>query len=446
MLTDSRIRRLVKWELKKTFYKKINKGDKLMATINFSEEDLLQAEKKKKKEEESNQQRIKDKVNENWNKIFNSSSNIDTNKVNNNDSTLKSTNNTVNATNNAKNEQLTTQNKQVNSENMQLSVDNKVNNNDTNNDNLNKVNQNNQVNSTLKTTNLANKTPYQELQDKINEIASKYDVEPKKGEEISTDLNLTKKDYITKSDDELKQEAENSLNDYKKAELDSINSKLETGLASLDGKEEELKTSAEEQKSQLQSYYDNAKKQAENDALKRGLQRSSIVINNLNAFDNEKIAKLMEIDSQLNSEINELNDQITQLNAEKEKAIQDFNIEYALKVNDKIAELQQEIQDRNDEITEYNNKIAQIEAEYKQSSTESNNELRNDYLDNLIEYGENKGTILSMRDDAYAKAIDEYLNTLSKEDALSELKNNSYIRDLLGTNYAYYLYKTQQRQ
>ena len=166
----------------------------------------------------------------------------------------------------------------------------------------------------------------------------------------------------------------------------------------------------------------------------------------LNAFDNEKIAKLMEIDSQLTNDINSLNEQIASLNSEREQAIKDFDIEYALKVNEKIAELEQEIQDKNDEITEYNNKIAQIEAEYKQSSTESNNEMKNDYLDNLIDYAENKGTILSMRDSAYAQVIDEYLNSLSKEDALSELQNNSYIKELLGTNYAYYLYKTQNRK
>ena len=153
----------------------------------------------------------------------------------------------------------------------------------------------------------------------------------------------------------------------------------------------------------------------------------------------------MEIDSQLTNDINSLNEQIASLNSEREQAIKDFDIEYAIKVNEKIAELEQEIQDKNDEITEYNNKIAQIEAEYKQSSIESNNKINSDYLDNLIDYAENKGTILSMRDSAYAQVIDEYLNGLSKEDALSELQNNSYIKELLGSNYAYYLYKTQNR-
>ena len=77
MLSNNKIAQLVKWELKKDFYKNLIKGRKTMATINFSEEDLLNEEKKKKKEQNSNTQKIKDKVQQNWDKIFNSNSNTD---------------------------------------------------------------------------------------------------------------------------------------------------------------------------------------------------------------------------------------------------------------------------------------------------------------------------------------------------------------------------------
>ena len=459
MLSNYKIAQLVKWELKKDFYKNLIKRRKTMATINFSEEDLLNEEKKKKKEQESNTQKIKNKVQENWDKIFNSNAdNVSTKNENSKTTTVENVQPVKTASENkeTKNNSNTSLVKQDNAKNTQVSAQNA--NLQSVNANSNKQAENEQKSSEQKTNEQAKEnlqanntsnneqSTYENLLEKINEITNKYDVEPQKGQELNTDLNLTKKEYVTKTDEELKNEAESALRDYKNAELESINSKIDNSLSALDGKEESLKSDADEQKAQLKAYYDNAKSEAANDALKRGLQRSSIVINNLNAFDNDKIAKLMEIDSQLNAEIDSLNEQIASLNTEREQAINDFNIEYALKVNEKIAELEQEIQDRNDEITEYNNKIAQIEAEYKQSSTESNNEMDNDYLDNLIDYAENKGTILSMRDSAYAQVIDEYLNSLSKEDALSELQNNAYIKELLGTNYAYYLYKTQNRK
>ena len=396
-----------------------------MATFNFSEEDLLKEEKKKKKNNEVSPKVI-EKANNNWNKIF-SSNDEENNKV-------KETN--------------------IQNEQKVMSSEKPIKNNDTTETTVNNVKpktQDSQKNEIVKVQSQKvqdneEKSAYENLQDKIEEIKNQYDVKPEKGEELSTDLNLTKKDYITKSEEELKTEAENSLKDYKDAQMSSINSKLENSLNALDGKEESLVNSANTQKAQLESYYEDAKRKAENDALKRGLQRSSIVINNLNAFDNDKISKLMEIDTQLSTEINELNQEIANLNNEREQAIKDFDIEYALKLNDKISQLQQEIQDRNDEITEYNNKIAEIEAEYRKSVIESNNKTQEDYLDNLIKYGENQSIIDSMRNNAYAQVIDEYLNSLSKADALNELQNNSYIRDLLGNNYSYYLYKTQQRQ
>ena len=486
MLSESRIRELVKWELKKDYYQKLNNRRKNMAVINFSEEDLVNAEKKKKTKDNEKQQKIKDKVNENWNKIFsNKSSNLNSSE-NANNATLVAKNNT-NTQNNVNNVNQSSTSNTQNNVMRTITNQNSINTSGPKNtsvnrlqDNTNKENnvnlyadsntqneqnrlQSSNLNRNLNTSN-ANQMPsveqtttranvstssnsaYQDLLDKINEIKNTYDVEPQRGETIDTELNLDRKELINKTDEELRSEAESALRDYRQSQLDAINNNAENGLSALEGKEDTLRTDAENEKAQVEEYYANARRQAENDALKRGLQRSSIVINNLNAFDNDKIAELMKIDQELGSEIDNLNAEIASLNAEREQALNNFNIEYALKVNEQIAELEQEIQDRNDEIMEYNNKIAQIEAEYRQSATETNNQTQSDYLDDLIEYGENKGIINSMRDDAYGKAIEEYLNTLSKEDAIAELENNSYIRELLGTNYAYYLYKTQQRK
>ncbi len=284
-----------------------------------------------------------------------------------------------------------------------------------------------------------------DLKSQIEGIDTKYDIFPKKGDKMNEDISLARKETITKTDDELKTEAENSLADYAKAQKDAINNAADKKLSNFDGKEESLRAQSELDKAQLQNYYNTYKRNAENDALKRGLQRSSIVINNLNAFDKELVEKLINIDKTLGENIASINDQINSLNEERQKALDEFNITYAVKVNDKINALKEDLQAKNDEILEYNNKIAQIEAEYKADAQKRNQQVDEDYLNQIYKYFANQDTIKANKQKEYETAVDKYLDSLSKDDALAELSNNSFIRDILGTNLSYYIYKTKAR-
>jgi len=284
-----------------------------------------------------------------------------------------------------------------------------------------------------------------DLKAQIESIDEKYDIFPTKGEKMDDNINLSRKETIIKTDDELKAEAENSLADYAKAQKDAINNTADKKISNFDGKEESLRAQSELEKAQLQNYYNTYKRNAENDALKRGIQRSSIVINNLNAFDKELIEKLINIDKTLGENIASINDQISALNDERQKALDEFNITYAVKVNDKINALKDDLQAKNDEILEYNNKIAQIEAEYKADAQKRNQQVDEDYLSQIYKYFANQDTIKANKQKDYETAVDEYLESLSKDDALAELSNNSFIRDILGANLSYYIYKTKAR-
>ena len=386
-----------------------------MAKFNFNEEDLLNEEKKKKKQLEEKSLKVKEKVENNWNNIFNVEKNEQKE-----DKNIIANNNVETA----KNESITLKNDSIPTKNEQESV--KIAN--VNNQEINKE-----------------KNSFDTLKDKVKEIEEQFNYKPEKKAELNEDLNLTKKEYVEKSEEELNKEAEKSLRNYKTTQLDSIDTKFENTLKSLNDKQTEQKQNAENEKAKLNAYYESAKENAENDALKRGLQRSSIVINNLNAFDKDKVEKLLQIDKELTTEIDNLNKEIENLNQQKEQAVADFNLEYALKVSEKITELQNEIKERNEEITEYNNKIAQIEAEFKNKTQKENQEAESDYLNELIKYGENKATIEALKNDEINKLVNTYLESLTKEEALNELQNNPYFKELLGTNFSHILYKTNQR-
>lgn len=286
---------------------------------------------------------------------------------------------------------------------------------------------------------------YDKLKQEIDDIDEKYSFFPNKGDKISEDISLQRKEYVTKTDEDIQKEAENALSSYEKAQKDAINDKIDTKLSALNGAEDKLRAQSEIEKVELKNYYNAYKRQAENDALKRGLQRSSIVINNLNAFDKELIEKLISVDQKLGQDIADLNDEIASLNEDRQTALDEFNLTYAVKVNEKIKELKQEIQDKNDEILEYNNKITQIEAEYKADAKKKNQQIDEDYIDEVYKYFNSKDTIDSYKNGESIKAVEKYLNSLSKEDALSELTNNSFIKDILGTSLAYYIHITKAR-
>lgn len=298
---------------------------------------------------------------------------------------------------------------------------------------------------TAEETDNSKQNAYDELKSQVEKINDKYAIYPTKGEKIDEEISLARKDYLTKTDEEIEDEAKNSLNDYANVQKDAINQSIDTKLKALDGKEESLRAQSEIEKAELQNYYNTYKRKAENDALKRGLQRSSIVINNLNAFDKELIEKLINVDQTLGENIASINDEINSLTKERQTALDEFNITYAVKLNDKIKELKQDLQEKNDEILEYNNKIAQIEAEYKADAKKQNQKIDSDFLDEIYKYFDKQDLIKSNLQSETSTAVEKYLDSLPKDEALAELTNNAFIRDLLGTNLSYYIYKTKAR-
>lgn len=290
-----------------------------------------------------------------------------------------------------------------------------------------------------------NKEEYANFQSEIDKIDSKYYIKPPELNRVDEQLNLKRKEYIDKSDEQIKKEVEDELFDYAKTQKESIDNRIDNKISTLNEKESNLRAKSELDKVQLQNYYNSYRKRAENDAIKRGIQRSSIVINNLNAFDNDLIEKLIKIDQQLGENIANIHDEIETLNEEKQKAIDDFKISYAVKINNRIKELKEKMQQKNDEILEYNNKITQIEAEYKSKAQKQNKQLDADYKALLDKYNEDTEVANEKKYNEYISAIENYLASLPKEDAMAELSNNSFIKEILGNSLYYYIYKTSNR-
>jgi len=281
---------------------------------------------------------------------------------------------------------------------------------------------------------------YEKLLNELDQIANKYNFPLEEKQLVDTDISLERKSQIQKTDDEIKQEAVNSLYEYKQNGLNNIEKENKLANENLVKEIQDAKTNAQTKKQNANDYYDNAKSSAENDALKRGLSRSSIVINTLSAFDQNRINLLNQIDEELTSKIQNLNDQISVLNLEKQKAINDFDVEYATKLNQKISTLKDELNEKNQEVLEYNNKIEQIEKEYKNSAIKTNNDIKQDAYEELLDrvefFMENGEKINSAVNKENYKAILNFLDQMHSKEALEFLKNNQYLQKMLGNEYS----------
>ena len=245
--------------------------------------------------------------------------------------------------------------------------------------------------------------------------------------------DFTRLENIDKSQTDIENEAKLSLEGYKNSSLSDIDSSIENQRVSLEKNRDTLKKSKEDAVNEVSSSYNAIRNNASNDALKRGLARSSIVINQLNAFDNKQIEEFKKIDEDIASSVAELESEIELLNQKKQNALNNFDITYAVKLNEKISQLTSEVQKYNDEVLEYNNKIAEQERAYYDKLKSEQDDRNREVYEFLNEYG---GKMLDSRLNSYkADYVISYLDSLSKQDALAILSDSEEIKSALGDDY-----------
>lgn len=240
-----------------------------------------------------------------------------------------------------------------------------------------------------------------------------------------------KKEMPKTTQAEILKQAEDSLATYKIDSQSSINNKFDEKIETLNNSKATLDESKMASKNEVKSYYDNAKESVGNDALKRGLGRSSIVINNLNALTADEIDSYKALDKEYSDTLNAINFELNSLGQQKQKALSDFDIAYAVKLNDKINSLNAELAKKTAEVIEYNNKIVEKEADYKNKYDEFVAEIQSENFDNnakLIDltakYGEN--VLKDYKANRIFDLLDSYFSTMGQEEVMDVLNDSSF--------------------
>lgn len=292
--------------------------------------------------------------------------------------------------------------------------------------------------TTNKVVSLTNKksNKMSKLIDEINDYNKVFDTTDFSSVPSSKN-NLERMQDVEIDSDKIKSQAEGELADYKNTQENKIKDEIDKEAENLTKEKTAVNKNYETAKANVKSSYDSAKEDASQDALRRGLSRSSIVVNVLDAFDKEKLSKYNQLNEELTTRLNEIDADINGLSAKRDKALSDFDISYAVKLQDRINSLTSELEKKQNEVLKYNNEIAVKEDEYNRKYADMVQEIKNknwskekDLLELANKYGYD--SVAKYKNSQIVDKAKKFFQSYDKQEIIDELRNNQELIDTLG--------------
>ncbi|MEG1499855.1 MAG: hypothetical protein RR400_02160, partial [Clostridia bacterium] len=219
----------------------------------------------------------------------------------------------------------------------------------------------------------SNKKSKKNLSDSLKEIEDKYSFKFNPDVTLNDkELNLEKLQFSPLSKDEIENNAKNSLEEYAKTGKENILNEFDGLSKNYDKLKKEKEESIFGDKKRVEKLFEDAKESTSNQALRRGLARSSIVVNNLQAFEKGKLDEIKKMDETFTKDIGLINEKKSLLETQKSNALSNFDISYAVKLNDKIGKLNAEMEKKQSEVIKFNNDIERQEKEFAEKQEKLN--------------------------------------------------------------------------
>lgn len=184
--------------------------------------------------------------------------------------------------------------------------------------------------------------------------------------------------------------------------------------------------------SKINSYYDASVTAAENQALKRGLARSSIIIGQLDGIEKSRASELSSSAANLAKTLSDIDANLNSLEAKRNSALESLDLEYASEVQTEIEKAVSDLNKKKQEVIDFNNKVKQLEGEYglkKEKQEASIKQAENEFrLKNGMD-------VDAGYDDATRTKMMfclEYLNGMKRADALKKLTSDNMFAYYLG--------------
>lgn len=259
------------------------------------------------------------------------------------------------------------------------------------------------------------------LNDELKKIQDKYQEMIDGLANTKPEISLPKYEpekaaYTGATDEEIAKSGADSLVEYYLKNINSINSTAAAQQKARQNDRERALENALEQQQYIEQVYAALKDAAEKDSVKRGLARSSIISGQKQAYDSDMAANLIKLSEDTYKEIARIDSDIDELEAEKTRAMNDFDIVYAAKLAIEIDNRKAERDKKAEEVQRYNNQLEKDAAEYEINRQKSEQSLIKGEIDikNADRETEKKQSeLLTERDDETYAYIKSYLSGLT---------------------------------
>lgn len=168
-----------------------------------------------------------------------------------------------------------------------------------------------------------------------------------------------------RTDDELEKQAEENARKKVENENRELEKTTAEKIGDLSGKAESKKNALSESEREISARYDEAKKQASNEALKRGLGRSSIILNLIKEYDEGKLKDIGERKSVAAKELEKIDGEIERLGKELKNSLEKTDMKTAFELNEQLTELKKSRDEANEKALVYNNTLAGKLADFR---------------------------------------------------------------------------------
>ncbi len=282
---------------------------------------------------------------------------------------------------------------------------------------------------------------YTDVLDKIDELYESTEPQKPRLDEASSYERMT---YDAPTDEEIAASAESSLASYAAAGKSSIDNEIASLIEKYGSEKSANGAAYQNTLKSLNEAYERAVEEVNNDALRRGLARSSIATGNAAALSREKASASAVAAADYEKVNAEIDAEIAGLEAKRQKAMDEFNIAYTAKLTEEINRLKEEREKKKAEVIKYNNTLSEKENEYAIDRAKAESELYNEALAQKKtekELRENPDAVTQDKiyQQVYALLRDKLL-TLSAAEAKEEVTKNPIYHQYLSDAYYYKLY------
>lgn len=210
-----------------------------------------------------------------------------------------------------------------------------------------------------------------EITAKLEELDKAYrDSQASDDEEIDLEKlfpsssGLKEIEYTPQSDEDIYRQAEKNVDYQKTLARNKLESNFESAYKGLQNSANDAQSNLKEGYKKLEDLYSELRRNAENDALKRGVARSSIILNQLDKLDGAHLGTANELEAAYVETIGNINGQIASLERGRETALDELDLKSASDLSNRIDELKKERDSAVAQYEKYNNTVREKESAY----------------------------------------------------------------------------------